>query len=151
METRRRFAYRLDALAKVRAVERDALRASAAAASEEAERRSREADTLGRSVARAESALRALRSGGRALELDHELRLQSYLAAERARHEAARRRSEEALRALAAAAAELEKKQRDIKALERHKERVRGRADEGERRSEIKAADDAWLARARRK
>lgn len=151
MEATRRPPYRLEALAKVRSAERDALRLAAAAAAEEAERRARECEAAGRSVARAESALRAMRGSGNALSVDQEIRLQSYLAAERRREAATRARRDEALRAMAGVAAELAEKQRDLKALERHRSRARDRLDEQERRATQKASDDAWLAGAARR
>ena len=147
MDAKRRFVHRLDPLMKLRAAERDALTVSAAAALREADQRTHEWQAAARSVARAEAALRELRASGRRLAPDQELRLLGYIAAERSRQDAALGRRDQAVQAAAGVRSELEGKQRDVKALERHRSRERSRLDEHERSAAQKASDDAWLAR----
>jgi hypothetical protein len=145
-ERSRKFAYRLEALIRLRGAERDALKASRTQAAREVEKRSRECDDIGHAIQQAEWALRALLRSGESIAVDEQLRLQAYLQEERRRHKAKRKDLDEAVLTMSRVSAELAARQRDAKALELHKERKRRQFDESELRASLNAADDVWLS-----
>ena len=140
-----RFKYRLDPLARLRAGVRDALKAEAAQAAREVELRAMEMERLGRELERVEGELRALRSRGGELAVDAELRAQGYLAAHRERLLGKRRELEAARGKADEARSRLQLKQRDARALERHRDRQRREYDIVRGRSATRAADEQWL------
>jgi flagellar export protein FliJ len=143
----RKFAYRLEALIRLRSAERDAAGAQAAEAAREVEQRSRECDALVHGIERAEGELRALCASGASIAVDAQLRLQAYLHAERQRLRDKRRELDEANQRMARRRAELQERSRDARALELHRERKRVAFDLERQRAAHHAADESWLAR----
>jgi hypothetical protein len=144
-EGERKFRYRLEALIRLRAAERDALKTALERAAEEVERRSRACEAVARAIELAESELRALYRDGADLPLDGQLRLQLYLKQQRAIRTAKQREVDEASRAMHLALSELELKLQDTKALESHRERKRQQFDEIQARAAMHTADEQWL------
>jgi flagellar biosynthesis chaperone FliJ len=150
-ERSRAFAYRLEALIRLRGAERDAAKASRAQAALEVEKRSRECDDIRQAIQQAEWGLRALLRSGESIAVDEQMRLQAYLQEERGRHKAKRHELDEAMQSMSRLSAELAARQRAAKALELHKERKRRQFDESELRSSLNATDDLWLAQRKRR
>jgi len=148
-EHERRFKYRLDPLISLRSAERDALQGEMRRAAEELDRRTREFEDLARDIGSLESALRELLRSGASIAVDEQLRLQGYLEQRRREREAKQRALDEASRAMHRVLEQLTAKQRDAKALEKHRDRKREQFDQAQSRLAIKAADDQWLRRKR--
>jgi hypothetical protein len=142
-----KFAYRLEALIRLRSAERDALKAPMQEAAREVERRSRECEEILRAIERGEAELRALLASGASIAVDEQLRVQAYLGAERARHAAKRRELAEAIERSTRLMSELAARSRDTRALELHRQRKRREFDEEAGRALLNAADAQWLAR----
>lgn len=145
-ERSRSFGYRLEALAKLRNAERDALKASATQAAREVEKHSRECDDIVHAIEQAEGTLRVLCASGERIAVDEQMRLQAYLRAERQRHQAKRRELSEAAALMSRLSTELQARSRDAKALELHRERKRRQFDDARTRASLDAADALWLA-----
>jgi len=140
-----RFKYRLDPLMRLRATERDVLKAEAAQAAREVEAKARELAEIGRSIERAQVELRALYERGSDIPVDAQLRVQSYLSLQREGEARKRRELETAAQKESGVRSKLQLKQRDAKALERHKDKQRRQFEAVLGRSQIKSADDQWL------
>jgi flagellar export protein FliJ len=148
-EREARFKYRLEPLISLRSAERDALQEEMRRAAGEVERRTHECEDLSREIASAEGALRnALRSGA-SIAIDEQMRLQSYLDGRRRAREAKQRELEAASLEMHRVLDRLTAKQRDAKALEKHRDRKRRQFDLEQSRLALKAADDQWLRRKR--
>jgi hypothetical protein len=132
---------------RLRAAERDALQGDAARATREVEDRTRECESISRSVELAEGLLRSLRRSGAQMSVDEEMRLQEYLRHRREQHAAKQRELEDALRARLEVLAQLQAKQQDARALETHRDRQRRRFDDAQARAALASADDQWLRR----
>lgn len=148
-ERERPFHYRLEPLARLRAAERDALKAELERAAGEVDRKARERDRVARGIERAEEDLRALRHGGAHLSVDAQLRVQRYLQQQRELKAARQRELDEAARVVEVKLGELQLKLQDTKALENHRERQRRQFDEVQLRGALNTADERWLGRKR--
>jgi len=141
------FKYRLDPLMRLRASERDALRAEALQAAQEVQQRTRELQDIGRTIERGESALRALVTDGSEIAVDAQLRIQRYLALQREGEVRKRRELESAEQKESGLLSKLLLKQRDAKALELHKDKQRRQFEVERGRASVKSADEQWLLR----
>ena len=144
-EREQRFKYRLDPLMRLRANERDVLRAEALEAAKEVQQRARELEEIGRTIERTEGALRALVASGSEIPVDAQLRMQSYLSQQRESHARKRHELASAERKETGVLSRLQVKQRDARALELHKDKQRREFETVRGRSMIKSADDQWL------
>ncbi len=140
-----RFLYRLDPLMRLRATERDALKAEALEASREVELRARELEVIGRTIEHAEVALRSLCTSGADILVDAQLRAQGYLDLQREGQGRKRRELATAEQKESGVRSKLQLKQLDAKALELHKDKQRRQFEAVRGRSTMKAADDQWL------
>ena len=141
--------YRLDPLISLRSAERDALQDEMRRAAGEVEKRTRECEDLLRDISSVEGALRkALRSGA-SIAVDEQLRLQGYLDGRRRAREAKQRELDQATVEMHRVLEQLTAKQRDAKALEKHRDRKRQQFDLEQSRLALKVADDQWLRRKR--
>jgi len=140
-----RFKYRLDPLMRLRASERDVLKAEAAEAAQEVSQRTRELEEIRRTIEGTEAALRALAADGSEISVDERLRMQSYLSLQREGEKRKRRELESAEQKESGVRAKLQLKQRDAKALELHKDKQLRQFEAVRGRSMIKSADDQWL------
>jgi flagellar biosynthesis chaperone FliJ len=118
-------------------------------AAAEVEKRTRECEELLRDIGAAEGRLRGLLADGTSIAVDEQLRLQAYLDSRRRQREAKSRELDEASRAMHRVLEQLLAKQREAKALEKHRERQRREFDQAQARLAHKAADDQWLRRKR--
>jgi flagellar export protein FliJ len=144
-EREQRFKYRLDPLIRLRANERDVLRAEALQAAKEVQQRTRELEDIGRTIEHTEGALRGLVASGSEISVDAQLRMQSYLSQQRESQARKRRELTSAEQKETGVLSRLQVKQRDAKALELHKDKQRREFETVRGRSMIKSADDQWL------
>jgi hypothetical protein len=139
------FKYRLDPLMRLRASERDVLRAEALQAAQEVQQRTRELEEIARTIRRTEVVLRALVTDGSEIAVDAQLRVQRYLSLQREGEARKRRELQAAEQKESGVLSKLQLKQRDTKALELHKDKQLRQFEILRGRSTIKAADDRWL------
>ncbi len=140
-----KFRYRLDALIKLRASERDVLKEEVQRALAEVERKTRERDDAGAAIGRAEEELRVLCRDGAQLSMDAQLRLQLYLRQQREMCRTKQLEVNEASSVAVATIGRLQIKLRDAKSLESHRKRKRRQFDENEQRMAMNVADEQWL------
>jgi flagellar export protein FliJ len=143
------FRYRLQPLIGLRSAERDALQGEMRRAAAEVENRTRECEELGRDIVAAERRLRGLLADGASIAVDEQLRLQGYLDSCRRRRDLKRRELDEASQALHRVLEQLLAKQREAKALEKHRDRQRRDFDQAQARLALRAADEDWMRRKR--
>jgi len=139
-----KFKYRLDALIKLRAAERDVLKIDVERAFGEVERKTRERDSIARSIRLAEEELRSLCRSGAELQLENQLRLQLYLRQQWEMRSAKQSELDEAARVASLVVAQLDLKLKDTKALESHRERKRRQFDGEQLRVAMNVADEQW-------
>jgi hypothetical protein len=144
-EARRKFAYRLDALLKLRVSERDALTGEVRQALKQVETKKQEHQKIEGEVRRTEDELRALCASGAELAIDVHMRLQGHLQRQRTRRAAKQLEVDDASRLALRALGELQTKVKDAKALEHHKGRKQRDHERGSARSSAISADDRWL------
>ena len=140
-----RFSYRLEDLLRLRAIERDVLTAERAGAAREVERKAEELAQIERVIVLSERALRALCEAGSELSVDAQMRRLRFLDVQRKWSEEKQRELKTAEGKEAQIRAALSAKQREAKALERHKEKQRRQFDAEQARHAINDADDECL------
>lgn len=142
-----RFKYRLDPLARLRAAQRDAARAEAARATRELELHMQEGDAIAQRMQAAQDAVRESSRRGAAIRPDEQLRMREYLHRQRDQQAAKAHEVEHARLEQARALAALQGAHQTSKALNLHRERMRGQFEQHRKRAAANAADDRWLAR----